>query len=65
MIEYGSDYLLGLATFAPDKFAERDPTQETNPTRLSRDARLWAKIAEELPNVIDISLASSSRSRRS
>ncbi len=29
MIEYGSDYLLGLATFAPEKFAERD--------------RLWAK----------------------
>ena len=24
MIEYGSDYLLGLATFAPGKFAERD-----------------------------------------
>jgi dihydrodipicolinate synthase/N-acetylneuraminate lyase len=24
MIEYGSNYLLGLATFAPDKFAERD-----------------------------------------
>ncbi len=24
MIEYGSDYLLGLASFAPDKFAERD-----------------------------------------
>ena len=24
MIEYGSDYLLGLATFAPAKFAERD-----------------------------------------
>jgi len=24
MIEYGSDYLLGLATFAPEKFAERD-----------------------------------------
>ncbi len=23
MIEYGSDYLLGLATFAPEKFAER------------------------------------------
>ena len=23
MIEYGSDYLLGLAAFAPDKFAER------------------------------------------
>ena len=24
MIEYGSDYLLGLAGFAPEKFAERD-----------------------------------------
>ena len=24
MMEYGSDYLLGLATFAPEKFAERD-----------------------------------------
>ena len=24
MIEYGSDYLLGVATFAPEKFAERD-----------------------------------------
>jgi dihydrodipicolinate synthase/N-acetylneuraminate lyase len=24
MIEYGSDYLLGLATFAPEKFAARD-----------------------------------------
>lgn len=24
LIEYGSDYLLGLATFAPEKFAERD-----------------------------------------
>lgn len=24
MIEYGSDYLLGLATFAPEKFAEQD-----------------------------------------
>jgi dihydrodipicolinate synthase/N-acetylneuraminate lyase len=29
MIEYGSDYLLGLATFAPDKFAERDLLWET------------------------------------
>ena len=29
MVIYGSDYLLGLSTFAPDKFAERD--------------RLWAK----------------------
>ncbi|MGV3722704.1 MAG: dihydrodipicolinate synthase family protein [Actinomycetota bacterium] len=24
MVEYGSDYLLGLATFCPEKFAERD-----------------------------------------
>ena len=29
MVMYGSDYLLGLSTFAPDKFAERD--------------RLWAQ----------------------
>jgi dihydrodipicolinate synthase/N-acetylneuraminate lyase len=30
MIEYGSDYLLGLATFAPEKFAERDRFWATN-----------------------------------
>src|SRR5271163_1549553 len=29
MIEYGSDYLLGLATFAPEKFAECDRLWET------------------------------------
>ncbi len=29
MIEYGSDYLLGLATFAPEKFDERDRLWET------------------------------------
>jgi dihydrodipicolinate synthase/N-acetylneuraminate lyase len=29
MIEYGSDYLLGLATFSPEKFAERDLLWET------------------------------------
>jgi dihydrodipicolinate synthase/N-acetylneuraminate lyase len=29
MIEYGSDYLLGLAAFAPEKFAERDQLWET------------------------------------
>ncbi len=28
MIEYGSDYLLGLATFAPERFAERDALWE-------------------------------------
>jgi dihydrodipicolinate synthase/N-acetylneuraminate lyase len=30
MIEYGSDYLLGLASFAPEKFAERDRLWEAN-----------------------------------
>ncbi len=30
MIEYGSDYLLGLATFAPEKFAERDRLWQTD-----------------------------------
>ncbi|MDQ6653209.1 MAG: dihydrodipicolinate synthase family protein, partial [Acidobacteriota bacterium] len=29
MIEYGSDYLLGLATLAADRFAERDLLWET------------------------------------
>ncbi|HWC17937.1 MAG TPA: hypothetical protein VG498_13035 [Terriglobales bacterium] len=29
MIEYGSEYLLGLATFAPEKFAERDQLWES------------------------------------
>jgi dihydrodipicolinate synthase/N-acetylneuraminate lyase len=29
MIEYGSDYLLGLSTFAPEKFAERDRLWQT------------------------------------
>ncbi|NIR37108.1 MAG: dihydrodipicolinate synthase family protein, partial [Actinobacteria bacterium] len=24
MVMYGSDYLLGLSTFAPDRFADRD-----------------------------------------
>jgi 4-hydroxy-tetrahydrodipicolinate synthase len=33
MIEYGSDYLLGLASFAPDKFAERDRYWENNDPR--------------------------------
>lgn len=33
MIEYGSDYLLGLATFCPNKFAERDRAwAEGNPS---------------------------------
>jgi 4-hydroxy-tetrahydrodipicolinate synthase len=33
MIEYGSDYLLGLATFAPGKFAERDRLWAANDPR--------------------------------
>jgi dihydrodipicolinate synthase/N-acetylneuraminate lyase len=33
MIEYGSDYLLGLATFTPEKFAERDRLWETGDAR--------------------------------
>jgi 4-hydroxy-tetrahydrodipicolinate synthase len=33
MVEYGSDYLLGLATFAPEKFAERDRLWETGDPR--------------------------------
>ena len=42
MIEYGSDCLLGLACFAPEKFAERD--------RLWRngDARYYA-LSDALP----------------
>jgi 4-hydroxy-tetrahydrodipicolinate synthase len=36
MIEYGSDYLLGLATFASEKFADRDCFWET------RDPRYFA-----------------------
>jgi len=32
-IEYGSDYLLGLATFAPEKFAERDQLWQTGDSR--------------------------------
>ena len=33
MIEYGSDYLLGLATFAPELFAERDRLWESGDAR--------------------------------
>lgn len=33
MIEFGSDYLLGLATFCPEKFAERDRYWETGDLR--------------------------------
>lgn len=33
MIEYGSDYLLGLAAFCPEKFAERDAYWEAGDAR--------------------------------
>ena len=33
MIEYGADYLLGLATLAPEKFAERDRLWEAGDVR--------------------------------
>ena len=33
MIEYGSDYLLGLAAFCPEKFAERDRLWEEEDER--------------------------------
>lgn len=33
MVMYGSDYLLGLSTFAPDKFAERDAYWATGDAR--------------------------------
>jgi 4-hydroxy-tetrahydrodipicolinate synthase len=33
MVEYGSDYLLGLAAFAPEKFAERDRLWEAGDPR--------------------------------
>jgi dihydrodipicolinate synthase/N-acetylneuraminate lyase len=41
MIEYGSDYLLGLATLAPEKFAERDRLWEAG------DAKYYA-LSDEL-----------------
>jgi hypothetical protein len=37
MVVYGSDYLLGLSTFAPDAFAARDAAWAAKD-----DARFWA-----------------------
>jgi dihydrodipicolinate synthase/N-acetylneuraminate lyase len=37
MVVYGSDYLLGVSTFAPDAFAARDRAWE-----MGDDARFWA-----------------------
>ncbi len=47
MIEYGSDYLLGLASFAPEKFAERDRLWEAaiRPTMRFRRAAVSGNVA--------------------
>jgi 4-hydroxy-tetrahydrodipicolinate synthase len=48
MIEYGSDYLLGLATFAPEKFAERDRLWESGDAEyfsLSDDLQYLGNVA--------------------
>jgi len=52
MIEYGSDYLLGLATFAPEKFAERDQLWEAsdpNCYALSDALQYWGNVAFREP----------------
>jgi 4-hydroxy-tetrahydrodipicolinate synthase len=52
MIEYGSDYLLGLATLAPEKFAERDRLWEAGDARyyaLSDDLQYLGNIAFRQP----------------
>jgi hypothetical protein len=38
MVTYGSDYLLGLATFAPDWFAQRDKAWQAHD-----DAKIWQR----------------------
>jgi 4-hydroxy-tetrahydrodipicolinate synthase len=48
MIEYGSDYLLGLATFAPEKFADRDKLWELG------DAAYY-QVSDALQNLGNIS----------
>ena len=52
MIEYGSDYLLGLATFAPEKFAERDrlwATDDENYFALSDALQYLGNVAFRAP----------------
>jgi 4-hydroxy-tetrahydrodipicolinate synthase len=52
MIEYGSDYLLGLASFAPEKFAERDRLWETGDPayyELSDDLQYLGNVAFRPP----------------
>jgi dihydrodipicolinate synthase/N-acetylneuraminate lyase len=52
MIEYGSDYLLGLATFTPEKFAERDALWEKADPRyfaLSDSLQLLGNLAFREP----------------
>ena len=47
MVEYGSDYLLGLAAFCPAKFAERDRLWE------ALDPAYWS-VADALRNLGDV-----------
>jgi dihydrodipicolinate synthase/N-acetylneuraminate lyase len=52
MIEYGSDYLLGLATFSPEKFAQRDEFWEKADPRyfaLSDSLQLLGNLAFREP----------------
>ena len=53
MIEYGSDYLLGLAAFAPEKFAERDRLWEAarpaSTTHLSDALQYLGNVAFRAP----------------
>lgn len=52
MIEYGSDYLLGLAAFSPSKFAERDllwQTQDTGYFAIADALQLLGNIAFRPP----------------
>jgi 4-hydroxy-tetrahydrodipicolinate synthase len=52
MIEYGSDYLLGLATFCPETFAERDRAWESGDPayfRLSADLQHLGNVAFRPP----------------
>jgi dihydrodipicolinate synthase/N-acetylneuraminate lyase len=52
MIEYGSDYLLGLATFAPEKFAERDhlwATDNSNYFALNDALQYLGNVAFRVP----------------
>ena len=48
MVMYGSDYLLGLSTFAPDLFARRDALWASRRSRVSTNSttccNIWASL---------------------